>query len=508
MNGAIYIKPNDEANQRLLENVHPQDWENPTPAKRYNLVVIGAGTAGLVTAAGAAGLGAKVALVERSLMGGDCLNWGCVPSKCILRSTRLWHDLKEAPALGLPIPHDAMYDFAAVMERMRRIRSQISHEDSAERFRNLGVDVFLGNATFTGLDTVTVNKATLRFKKAVIATGAKAFVPPIEGIHACDFLTNETIFTLTEQPDHLTIVGGGPIGCELAQAFRRLGSQVTIVEQGPRLLPREDEEVSQYLQTLFKEEGIDLRLNTSLEKVYQEGKQKTLSLRENVSTIKIQTDQLLLAVGRAPNIDGLELENAEVKFDKKSGVHVKNTFQTSNPKIYAAGDICSAYKFTHAADAAARIVIRNALFPFLPKQKVTSLHIPWCTYTDPEVAHIGLNEQEAQQQGFEYDLYVQPFEHVHRALTDGEVNGFTKIVTQKGNDTILGATIVARHAGEMINEITLAMNNHLGLGNLANVIHPYPTQAESIKQAADAYNRTRLSPRLKKFLQWIIKKQI
>ena len=490
----VEVLPKDEHNAELVANVHPSDWINPEPAPRYNLVVIGAGTAGLVTAAGAAGLGAKVALVERHSLGGDCLNVGCVPSKAIIRSARAAFDLADAERFSISANGGTRVDFAGVMERMRRLRAQISHHDSAERFRDLGVDIFLGEARFSGPDTVEVDGKTLRFKKAVIATGARPIAPPAEGLVEAGFLTNETVFSLTEKPDRLVVIGGGPIGCELAQAFRRLGSEVDIVGRAPQFLPREDPEAAAILETAFKNEGINIWLGTSLKRVTTDGAKKLVHIEKGGVEKVIKADEILVGAGRAPNVEGLNLEAVGVKYDKR-GVVVDDNLRTTNPRIFAAGDICLNFKFTHTADAAARIVIQNALF--WGRKKLSALTVPWCTYTDPEIAHVGLYEADAEKQGIEVDTYTREFGEVDRAIVEGETEGIVKVHVRKGSDKIVGATIVARHAGEMISEITLAIVGGVGLGTIAGVIHPYPTQAEAIKQVGDAYNRTRLTPFVK-----------
>ncbi len=495
------VLPMDKHNAELLLNVHPANWVNPEPAGRYHLVVIGGGTAGLVAAAGAAGLGAKVALIEKNLMGGDCLNMGCVPSKAIIRSSRAVSEIKNAGEFGINVKGDIEVDFAAVMERMRKLRARISSHDAAERFKKIGVDVFIGSGNFSGPDTIEVSGKRLRFKKAVIATGARAAVPPIEGLKEAGFVTNENVFWLTERPKRLAVVGGGPIGCELAQAFRRLGCEVDVVEMLAQFLPREDEDAAKILQEALKREGIRVWLGTALKKVVKKEGGKELHLEKDGKWQVLTVDEILVGVGRAPNVDGLNLEAAGVKYSKR-GVEVNDFLQTANPAIYAAGDICLDTKFTHTADAAARIVIQNALFG--GRKKVSALTIPWCTYTDPEVAHVGLYEKDAKEKGIEVTTFTRPLSEIDRAVVDGEENGFVRIHVRKGTDKILGATIVARHAGEMISEITLAMVGKMGLGTIAQVIHPYPTQAEGIKQAADAYNRTRLTPFAKKlFSAWL-----
>jgi pyruvate/2-oxoglutarate dehydrogenase complex dihydrolipoamide dehydrogenase (E3) component/uncharacterized membrane protein YdjX (TVP38/TMEM64 family) len=500
------VSPLDEYNQELVANVRPGDWINPEPAAVYNLVVIGAGTAGLVTAAGAAGLGAKVALVERHLMGGDCLNYGCVPSKAVIRSSRLCAELSRAGTLGIQTPAGVEVDFAAVMARMRRLRAGISEHDSARRFRDLGVDVFLGQARFTGRDSIEVGGKTLRFKKAVIATGGRAVHPNIPGLSEAGFLTNETVFSLTERPGRLLVMGGGPIGCEFAQAMQRLGCQVTLLHKYDRLMNREDPDAAKIVQKIFLKEGITLIYNAKPLRVDRGGTGKVVQYEHDGQAGVIEVDEILIGAGRAPNVEGLNLEAAGVAYEggKGRGVVVNDKLQTANPNIYAAGDVCLPYQFTHLADASARIVIQNALF--FGSKKLSALTIPWCTYTDPEVAHVGLSEQEAQKKKIAYQIFMKPLKEVDRAILDGEEEGFVKILVKAGSDKILGATIVASHAGEMISEVTCAMAGNVGLGALAGVIHPYPTQAEAIRATGDLYNRTRLTPFVKnlftRFLAW------
>lgn len=499
------LLPDTLENRQLAENVHPADWINPVPAKRYNLVVIGAGTAGLICAAGAAGLGAKVALIERHLMGGDCLNVGCVPSKGIIRAARAMYDACNSTEFGVQGGEAVTFDFATAMERMRRLRAAISHHDSALRFRDeLGIDVFIGEGRFTGPDSVCVGDAQLNFNKAAICTGARAAVLPIPGLAETDYLTNENVFSLTERPERLAIIGAGPIGCELAQTFRRFGSSVTILEAGQQLLGREDRDAAELLHATFIREGIDLQFGVKIMQVTQHDHHTTIQIQQAGFIQDIIVNRVLLGVGRSPNTDGLDLEAAGVTFDR-NGVKVNDHLQTSNPDIYAAGDICSAYKFTHTADAMARILLANALFK--GRQKVSSLIIPWCTYTDPEIAHVGMYEQDALDKGFAVTTLTIPLSEVDRAVLDGETDGFARVHLRKGTDRILGATIVARHAGEMINEFSLAITNKLGLTAIAKTIHPYPTQAEVIKKLADAYNRTRLTPFVKRLLSGWLKWQ-
>ncbi len=493
----LIIQPLDTHNKELLSQVRPENWANPEPQAIYNLVVIGAGTAGLISAAGAAGLGAKVALIEKNLMGGDCLNMGCVPSKAIIRSSRVVAEIKEAGRFGVKVNGSVDADFKAVMERMRALRAGISHHDSAARFKSLGMDVFIGAAKFTGTDRIEVGGKTLRFKKAIIATGARAVRPKIEGLEEAGYLTNENVFWLTEKPKRLAVLGGGPIGCELAQAFRRLGSEVDVIEAGPQFLPREDDDAAAILLASLQRDGVKVWLNTSLKKVVKKDGGKELHLEKDGKWQVLTVDEILVGVGRAPNTEGLNLEVAKVRHSR-TGVEVNDFLQTSNPKIFAAGDICQNYKFTHTADAAARIAIQNSLFK--GKKRLSALVVPWCTYTDPEIAHVGLYEKDAKKQNIEVTTYTKQLKEVDRAILDGEDTGFVKIHVKKGTDKILGATIVSKHAGDMISEITLAMVGGLGLGSIAATIHPYPTQAEAIKQVGDMYNRTRLTPLAKKVL--------
>lgn len=497
MQAPLRIPPDDAHNRLLVDNVHPPGWANPTPEGRYNLVVVGAGTAGLITSLLASSLGARVALVERHLMGGDCLNVGCVPSKAVIRAARRVHEARAARELGLALPEDWRPDFGAAMERMRRIRARISHEDAAARYRDeFGIDVYLGEARFTGPTTLEVEGAELRFRKAVIATGARASAPPVPGLAEAGYLTNETVFELTERPGRLAVIGGGPIGCELAQSFQRLGSRVTLVELSPQVLVREDPDAAEIVQHALARDGVELLLGATLRKVERKGDEKVLHVSVGDWEGQLVVDQILVGTGRAPNVEGLGLEAAGVDFDPRQGVRVDDHLRTSNRRIYAAGDVCMAWKFTHAAEAAARIVVQNALF--FGRRKLSSLVMPWCTYTDPEVAHVGLSARDARKRGIEIDTYQVPIAKANRAVTDGEEEGFVKVHVRKGTDRIVGATVVAAHAGEMISELTLAITRGIGLGALNDVIHPYPTRAEAIKAVAGLYTRTRLTPRVKR----------
>jgi pyruvate/2-oxoglutarate dehydrogenase complex dihydrolipoamide dehydrogenase (E3) component len=508
-NHAVTIEPWDDSNQELLGNVHPPDWINPTLADCYDLVVIGAGTAGLVTAKGAAGLGIglKVALIEKNLMGGDCLNVGCVPSKCLIRSSRVVSEMNRALPYGVQPPENIAIDFSEVMARMRRVRTRISPVDSAVAAKKVGVDVFFGEARFKNENTIIVEGQDLKFKKAVIATGARAVSPQISGIEATGYLTNESVFSLTSLPKKLAVIGGGPIGCELAQAFQRLGSEVTLFHKGSHVLDKEDADAAEIVQQALIRDGIRLVLNCQLESIAQTSEGKVINFTNAHGIESITVEEILVGAGRQPNVESLNLEAVGVEYDLSKGIKVNDYLQTSNSKIHGAGDICMNWKFTHAADAAARIVIKNTLFsPLgLGKAKLSDLVMPWVTYTDPEIAHVGLYESEAQAKGIKCNTIKINFDDVDRALADGETEGFVKILHKQDSDEILGATIVANHGGEMISEITTAMIGKMGLSKLASVIHPYPTQAMAIKQAADAYRRTLLTAKTKKLLGFLSK---
>lgn len=520
----------DSSDIELDRHVAPPDWVNPTPRGRYHLVVIGAGPAGLVAAAGAAGLGAKVALIEKHRLGGDCLNYGCVPSKALLKSARVAATVRTASEFGVEVPPGSRVDFGEVMERMRRLRASLSPHDSAERFRGLGVDVFFGTGRFTSPDSIDVGGQSLRFLRALIATGGRAAIPDIPGLAEAGFVTNETVFSLATLPRRLVVLGAGPIGCELAQAFARFGSQVTLIASRANVLPKEDADAARIVEESLRRDGVEIIAQAHVFEVKQRGDEKLMSIKrvndisrnalasgfrrsepdasafrliesESPSLERRTADELLVAVGRRPNVDGLGLEAAGVAFDSRFGVRVDDRFRTTNRRVFAAGDVCSRFQFTHAADAMARIVLQNALFP--GRGKGSSLVIPRCTYTDPELAVVGLTEAEARERGVAVDVLVEEMSGNDRAVVDGETVGFAKVLLKRGTDRILGATIVASNAGDMLNEITLAMTAKLGLSSLAKTIHPYPTQSEIIKRLADQSQRRRLTPLVQRlFEKW------
>jgi len=496
------LEPLGPHNTRLAANVRPAGWVNPTPTGRYNLVAIGAGAAGLVSAAGSAGLGARVAIVERDLMGGDCLNVGCVPSKGIISAARAAAAARHGADFGVVGGERTSVDFAAAMERMRRLRADISSVDAAARFRDLGVDVFIGHATFTGPDRLRVGDHELQFSRAVVATGARAAAPPIPGLDGVDYLTNETLFSLTELPRRLGIIGAGPIGCEMAQTFARFGSEVHLVEAMHGVLPREETDAAEIVRGALERDGVGLRCCGKNLRVERADDGIHMKVESHGTAYDIVVDQLLVSVGRAPNVDGLGLEAAGVEYDAKKGVTVDDRLRTSNKRIFAAGDICSRFQFTHAADFMARIVIQNALF--FGRKKASALTIPWCTYTSPELAHVGLYPSEAEDRGIEIESFTQNLDEVDRAILDGETEGLVRVYVAKGSDCIVGATIVAAHAGDLIGTLSLAMTNKVGLGGIASTIHPYPTQGEAIRKVGDQYNRTKLTPTVKRlFERWL-----
>ncbi len=500
-------QPLDEHNQLLVSRVHPPEWENPPPPpSRHQLVVVGAGTAGLVTAIGAASLGARVALIERNLMGGDCLNSGCVPSKALIRAAHAAAAVRDAAEFGVRLPRAAVsVDFARTMERMRKLRAGISDHDSARRFSSLGVDVYFGDAEFVGPQTVRVGDLTLEFAKACIATGTKPALPAVPGLAEADALTNESVFSLTGLPRRLAVIGGGPIGVEMAQSFARFGAEVTLIQSGPGILPREDRDAAESVERSLRRDGVALLCGSRPVRIATSNREHAIEVETQPGGDRktVLADRILVAAGRVANVANLGLSAAGVAYDERRGVEVNDRLRTSNPRIYAAGDVCSAYKFTHMADATARIVIANALF--FGRSRASRLVVPWCTFSDPEVAHVGLHEREAEERNLAIDTYRTEMAAVDRAVLDSEADGFVKIHCQRGKDTILGATIVARHAGEMISEVTAAMTAGLGLRSIANTIHPYPTQAEALRKTADAYQRTRLSPAVRRLLRTILR---
>ncbi len=510
------VEPLDAHNAALLDHVHPREWRNPEPKGVYNMVVVGAGVGGLVTAAAAAGLGARVALIEENLMGGDCLNVGCVPSKALLRAARAAAAVRSAARYGVRIkgvPGDGEpaveVDFAAVMERMRRVRAHISKHDSAQRFaRDLGVDVYIGRGSFTSKNSLEVAGKTLRFARCCIATGGTPAIPAVPGLAEAPIHTNLNLFNLTVLPPRLGVIGTGAVGIEMAQAFQRLGARVTVFGRSPRILRREDEDAAELVQRSLERDGVEFILTANYREVTHEpapGGGDFPRIRVVLEDGAREFDALLVATGRKPNVAGMNLEGAGVDYDPGRGVIVNDRLQTSNPNIYAVGDVASRYQFTHVADFMARLVVRNALF--FGRDRFSNFIIPWCTYTQPEIAHVGLYARDLDARAIPYKTFTRHFSAVDRALVDGSAEGFVRIHVKHGSDEILGASIVGDGAGDMISELTLAMHTGAGLGKLASVIHPYPTRAEAIRQTGDLYNRTRLTKTVKKILRHLMSLQ-
>ena len=535
------VWPLDEHNTTLLNNVHPPSWQDPIQHNKdgsynYDMVVIGGGTGGLITAAGSAGIGARVAMIEAHMLGGDCLNVGCVPSKAIIHSANLAHtlrgDMEHLEEAGISVdPYAVKVDFEKVMERIRRIRSEISHHDSAERYsKELGVQIFLGHGKFTSLNTVEVNGKTLTFKRAVVATGGYPVLPPIDGLKELHekataweeasgprpiVMTNETVFNLNKKPKNMLVIGAGVIGLELAQAMQRLGVAVTVLGRSGKVLPKEDEDLAQVVKDQMIKDGVNFKLDIAdykkfeatgkvLENGYPEMK-LTVQEKKKKFLTEFKFDALLVAAGRRPNVTGLDLEAASIDFDVKKGLVVNDKLQTSNPRVYGVGDCCSEFKFTHAADFMARAVIRNALF--LGSEKMSKLLIPYATFTTPEIASVGLYESDLKEKEIEFRVFEKHFKDNDRAKLDSKTAGMVRFRVDAKSDKILGASIVGEGAGNMISEVTLAMQSNTGLGALASVIHPYPTTAESIRQAGDLYNKARLTNTVKKLLRGVIKLQ-
>lgn len=498
------LLPDDEHNRVLVEHTYPPTWVNPTPRGRYHLVVIGAGTAGLTAAAGCASIGGRVALIERHLTGGDCLVSGCVPSKGIISAARVAATVQHAAAYGVQVPPGVSVDFSAVMERMRRLRARISPADSVQHLAGLGVDVFLGEGRLTGRDSVEVGGHTLRFARAVIATGGRAELPPIPGLKESGALTNETLFQLTTLPARLVIIGGGPIGCEMAQTFQRLGARVTLVHNAGHLLNREDADAAGIVQRAFLREGIRLVLGAKTQRVTgppQGSGERIVTVEQGGRLEEIPCDAILVSAGRVPNVEGLGLEAAGVAYDA-TGVRVNDRLRTSNPRIFAAGDVAVPFKFTHTANALGRMAMINALL--WGRNRMSRLVVPWCTYTDPEIAHVGLYEHQAVSRGLTVKTLTAPLADNDRAILDGQDEGFVRVHLKAGSDTILGATIVASHAGDLLTYFTMAMTMGKGLSALATPIYPYPTQSEILRKLAGMHLAGKLTPRVKRLLSHLL----
>ncbi|MGR9101014.1 MAG: FAD-dependent oxidoreductase [Gammaproteobacteria bacterium] len=478
-------------------------WRKP---KRFdnNVIVIGAGSGGLVTAYIAAAVKARVTLIEKHKMGGDCLNTGCVPSKALIRSAKWLSHLKRSKEFGIE-KAGADFEFADIMARVQNVVKTVEPHDSIERYTDLGVDVVIGDAKIVSPWEVEVKTAegvnTVSARSIVIAAGASPFVPPIPGIDRIDFLTSDNVWNLSERPDRLLVLGGGPIGCELAQSFSRIGSRVTQVEMVPRLLAREDPEVSQAVMARFVEEGVDVRVNHTAKEFVVENGEKILIAEYLGQPVKIPFDQALVAIGRAANVKGYGVEELGITLSPRKTIATNAFQQTNYPNIFAVGDVAGPYQFTHTAAHQAWYAAVNALFGHFRKYKTDYSVIPWSTFTEPEVARVGLNETEAKEQGIAYEVATYGMDDLDRAIADGEAHGFVKVLTRPGKDKILGVTIVGEHAGDLIAEYVLAMKHGIGLNKVLGTIHIYPTLAEANKYAAGVWKRAHAPQALLRLLE-------
>ena len=468
----------------------------------FNIIVIGGGSAGLVSAYIASAVKAKVALIEKNRLGGDCLNTGCVPSKAIIRTAKILSYIRRHKEFGIRSV-SMEFDFADAMERVQSVIKKIEPHDSVERYVSLGVNCIKGKAQVISPHEVLVNDRIWTTKNIIVATGARPAVLNIEGLENIDYLTTDTIWGLRKKPERLLVLGGGPIGCELAQCFARLGIQVTLVEMAPRLLNREDAEIGQAIRVRFENEGVRVCVNAKCRKIGVEDSKRYMVIEKGDEEERIEFDQLLLAVGRKSNSRGFGLEDVGVSFNRNGAIEVDEYLRTTNhPNIYACGDVVGPYQFTHTASHQAWYCVVNALFSPFKKFKVDYSVIPWCNFTDPEVARVGLNEKEAQALGVAYEVLFFGMDDLDRAIIDNENYGFVKVLTQPGKDRILGVTIVGNHAGDLIVEFVLAMKHRLGLNRILGTIHIYPTMTEANRFAAGVWKKEHTS----RFLLWLLKK--
>ena len=483
----------------FLENVRPPDWPVPDPPDCYAYIVIGGGPAGLLAAQLAAAMGARTALIERHWLGGESLNYGSVPTKVLHRAARLYADMQSAARYGVkpPADVDADADPLLVLARAKRVRTRLSRVRSAARLKQLGVDIWFGNARFSGSDTIDVDGRTLRFRKALIATGSTPNPVTIPGLAEAGYIQASTIFNVDKKAESLLVIGGGPDGCEAAQSIARTGVKTVIAMREPLFLPGEERDAAQMISDALANDGVEIHLNTEATRVWIEGGKKVVELVNDGEKRTVEVDRIFVGLGRMPATEGLELERAGIRHDEERGVHVDDFLRTSNRRVFAAGDVCLRPRFTSVAYASARIATANALT--LPYRRFSRLTIPWCTYTDPEIAHVGSYVREARERGVPIKTLTVQMHDVDRAVVDGEETGFVKIHVREGSGRILGATIVARHAGEMINEISLAIVAKMKIDELSRVLRAYPTQAEAIRMAADSF----LFSRVPWWLRWL-----
>lgn len=465
--------------------VDVSDTRQCAAERSCDFAILGAGPAGLAAVKAASRLGLRVTLIERNKLGGNSFNAGTIPSKTLIRTARVFETMHEAEEFGVVHPVSPEISFGAVMGRMRRIRARIAAYHSADRLRALGVDLIHGDALFVGPNALAVGDGRLLFRKALVATGARARRSNIPGLEAIGYQTSESVFEMAQLPKRLAIVGGGPVGCELAQAFCRLGAHVTIIQNRPKFLPLEERDAAELLSRSMARDGVDIRLNTSVVGARMQNGEKVLDAVADAVKSTITADEIILSIGRVPNVDGIGLERASIAFTADEGIVVDDCLRTTNADVYAAGDVCAARKFANVAEASACVAVENALAGKTSRQ--SGLTVPWCTYCDPEIAHIGMQVLEAREHSVPIKTYTVMMQDVDRAITDGQDEGFVKLHVREGTDRILGGTIVSSRASEMINEVSVAMSAGIGLRDLARVLHTYPAQSEAIRMAAVAY---------------------
>jgi len=467
----------------------------------YNIVVIGAGSAGLVASYIAAAVKAKVALIEEHKMGGDCLNTGCVPSKALIASAKLAFRIKRAQEYGFD-KASVDFNFASIMERVQTIIQKVEPHDSIERYTELGVDCFMGRAKIVSPFEVSIGDKIVTTKNIIVATGAKPLIPDLKGLNKINYLTSDNIWNIRTLPEKLVVLGAGPIGCELAQGFSRLGAKVTLVQRGQQIMKKEDPDAARIIVNRFQAEGIEVLLNHAAMAVDTSGKEKYLICEHDGKQVKISFDEILIALGREPNVQGFGLEELGVELAGNQFIETNEFLQTNFPNIYCSGDVHGRYQFTHTAAHESWYASVNALFGRFKKFSVDYNTIPWATFTDPEVARIGLNETDAKRDGIDYEMVRYGINDLDRAIADSEDHGFVKVLTVQGKDKILGVTIVGNHASDVIAEFVLAMKHGIGLNKILGTIHIYPTMAEANKFAAGLWKKKHAPEKL---LAWIKK---